>query len=120
MRGLPGGAAMTAKSWNYYLVKTARLSGWLLFLLVLLYIVTGFALCGELGVDRIIDEQSALSIHKIFEWPLVVTFVAHSVVTIYFAFRRWGWIKTRVPTSRSTTQAPADGLKQQERHAAKS
>jgi len=49
-----------------------------------------------------------------------VTFVAHSVVTIYFAFRRWGWIKTRVATSRSTTQAPADGLKQQEPHAAKS
>ncbi len=113
---------MTARSWNYYLVKTARLSGWLLFLLVLLYIVTGFALCGELGVERIIDEQLALSIHKIFEWPLVATFVTHSVVTIYFAFRRWGWIKTRVPTSRSTTQtpAPADGLKHQEPRAAKS
>jgi succinate dehydrogenase/fumarate reductase cytochrome b subunit len=94
---------MAARSWNYYLVKTARISGWLLFLLVLLYIVTGFSLCGELGFGRIIDEQSALSIHKVFEWPLVGTFVTHSVVTIYFAFRRWGWIKTRVPPSRSKT-----------------
>ena len=42
---------MSARSWNYYLVKTARVSGWLLFLLVLLYIVTGFALCGEFGVQ---------------------------------------------------------------------
>ena len=90
---------MSAKSWNYYLVKTARVSGWLLFLLVLLYMVTGFALCGELGFDQLIDEQLALSIHQIFEWPLVATFVTHSAVTIYFAFRRWGWIKTRVPPS---------------------
>ena len=113
---------MTAKSWNYYLVKTARVSGWLLFLLVLLYIVTGFALCGEFGVDQIVGEQAALSIHKIFEWPLVATFVTHSVVTIYFAFRRWGWIKTRVRPSHSTTQVPAspDGPNQQEPHAAKS
>jgi hypothetical protein len=58
---------MAARSWNYYLVKTARVSGWLLFLLVLLYIVTGFALCGEFGFDRMIGEQPALSIHKIFE-----------------------------------------------------
>jgi len=85
---------MAARSWNYYLVKTARVSGWLLFLLVLLYIVTGFALCGEFGFDWMIGEQPALSIHKIFEWPLVATFVTHSAVTIYFAFRRWGWIKT--------------------------
>lgn len=113
---------MAARSWNYYLVKTARVSGWLLFLLVLLYMVTGFALCGEFGFDQLIDEQLALSIHQIFEWPLVAAFVTHSVVTIYFAFRRWGWIKTRVPPSRSTTQtpAPADGLKQPEPHAVKS
>ena len=113
---------MSMKSWNYYLVKMARVSGWLLFLFVLLYIVTGFALCGEFGFDQIIGEQAALSVHKIFEWPLVATFVTHSVVTIYFAFRRWGWIKTRVPPSRSTTPAPAlaDGRKQQEPHAAKS
>ena len=113
---------MAVKSWSYYLVKTARVSGWLLFLLVLLYILTGFALCGEFGFDQIIGEQAALSIHQLFEWPLVATFVLHSAITIYFAFRRWGWIKTRVPPSRSTAPTPAlaDGLKQREPHAAKS
>ena len=86
---------MASKTVNYYLVKTARLSGWLLFALVLLYIVTGFALCGEYGVEKWIDVGTALAIHKIFEWPLVVIFSVHSLVTIYFAMRRWGWIKKR-------------------------
>lgn len=78
---------------HYYLIKTARVSGWLLFFLVLLYILTGFVLCGEPGFERLCDPQTALKIHKIFEWPLVVVFVVHSLITIYFAFRRWGWIK---------------------------
>jgi len=86
---------MTAKTLHYYLIKTARLTGWLLFVLVLLYIVTGFAICGEYRVSEWIDAQSALAVHKLFEWPLVVIFLAHSLVTIYFAMRRWGWIKTR-------------------------
>lgn len=86
---------MPSKSLNYYLIKLARVSGWLLFFLVLLYILTGFALCGEYGMSQWIDVQTALAVHKLFEWPLVAIFLTHSLVTIYFALRRWGWIKTR-------------------------
>ena len=78
---------------HYYLVKIARVSGWLLFVLVLVYILTGFALCGKLGFGQLIDLQTALGIHQILDWPLVAIFVVHSAVTIYFALRRWGWIK---------------------------
>jgi len=86
---------MVSRNTNYYLIKAARISGWLLFLLMLLYILTGFALCGKLGFSRLVDLQTALIIHKIFDWPLVAVFLAHSLITIYFAFRRWGWIKKR-------------------------
>ena len=89
---------MPTKRLNYYLVKTARFSGWLLFLLVLLYILTGFVLCRRYGFNRLIDDRTALLIHKIFEWPLIVAFLAHSSTTIYFALRRWGWIKKRTKT----------------------
>jgi hypothetical protein len=113
---------MAGKSLNYYLVKTARVSGWLLFLLVLLYIVTGFALCGEFGFGHIIDEQLALTVHKVFEWPLVVTFVTHSAITIYFAFRRWGWINPRAKSLPSTkpTSAISSRNESREPHAANS
>jgi len=89
---------MVKRSPTYYLIKIARISGWLLFVLVLLYILTGFALCGDWGFRRLIDSNSALAIHRFFEWPLVVIFLTHSVVTIYFALRRWGWIKKRSKT----------------------
>ena len=89
-----------ASRWNYYLVKTARVSGWLLFVLVLIYIVTGFVLCSKLGFDRLIEIQTARNIHEVLDWPFVAIFVVHSLVTIYFAMRRWGWIKPRSkPTS---------------------
>ncbi len=86
---------MLKKNIHYYLLKTARLSAWLLLLLMLLYILTGFALCGELGMSRLMDLQTALHIHKVFEWPLVFLFLIHASITIYFSFRRWGWIKSK-------------------------
>lgn len=80
---------------NHFLIKIARVSGWLLFVLVLIYILTGFALCGKLGFGQMIDLQTALGIHQILDWPLVAIFAVHSAVTIYFALRRWGWINNR-------------------------
>ncbi len=89
-----------ATNFHYYLIKTARVTGWLLFVLVLVYILTGFALCGKLGFDQFIDYQTALDIHQILDWPLVAIFLVHSLVTIYFAMRRWGWIKPRSKAAR--------------------
>jgi len=86
---------MARKKINYYLIKTARVTGWLLFLLVLLYIMTGFVLCRRYGFNRLMSYEAAIVLHKIFEWPLIVVFLVHSSTTIYFAFRRWGWIGKR-------------------------
>jgi succinate dehydrogenase/fumarate reductase cytochrome b subunit len=86
---------MPTKNINYYLIKAARISGWLLLFLMILYILTGFSLCGEYGFGKLIHYQLALGVHKVFEWPLIAAFLVHSSVTIYFAFRRWGWIKKR-------------------------
>jgi len=33
-----------------------------------------------------------VNVHKAFDVPLVVLFVAHSLPAIYLAFWRWGWI----------------------------
>lgn len=84
-----------AKNVHFYLIKAARISGWLLLPLMVLYLVTGFALCGEFGFQRLFTPQAALQIHKLFEWPLVALFVMHASTTIYFAFRRWGWIRSK-------------------------
>ena len=38
---------MPIKRVNYWLMKVARVSGWLLFVLMILYILTAFSLTGE-------------------------------------------------------------------------
>jgi hypothetical protein len=86
---------MAKKRLNYYLLKLARLSGWLLLPLVLTYLVTGFRMCNHFGLHHLIDRKTATEIHRLFEWPLVSVFLLHASTTIYFALRRWGWIKNR-------------------------
>lgn len=84
---------MASRSPNYYLLKIARTSGWLLLVLMAVYIVTGFSLCGKLGMSGVLDIQTALVIHKLFDWPLVAVFLVHAAVAVYFALRRWRWIR---------------------------
>ena len=86
---------MRKRTTHYYLVKLARLSGWLFLPVMVIYIITGFALCGKLGFEKLINLDTALVIHQVFDWPLVAVFVVHTSITTYFAFRRWGWIKKR-------------------------
>ncbi len=95
---------MASTNLQYYLVKIERASGWLLLLLVLGYILTGLNMCGDPGFAGIGDPKVSLEIHRLFRWPLVVLFAAHASVTIYFALRRWGWIKTRNRSTRPSRQ----------------
>jgi len=84
---------MPKKSVNFYLIKTVRISGWVLFFIMVLFIVTGFALCGKFGFSNLIDKREAEIIHKAFDLPLIFFFLVHSLIGIYLALRRWGWIK---------------------------
>jgi succinate dehydrogenase/fumarate reductase cytochrome b subunit len=86
---------MRQRTAHSVLLKIARLSGWLLLPLMVQYILTGFSLCGELGFQKVVSAPQALIIHQMFEWPLIVAFLLHSIITIYFAMRRWGWITNR-------------------------
>ena len=83
------------KTVNFYLVKVNRLVAWCLLVVVIIYLCSGLALCGEFGFDRLIQSDTARVLHKSMVWPLIVLFVPHSVISAYFAFRRWGWIGTR-------------------------
>jgi hypothetical protein len=79
---------MTMRPLNYYLTKTNRVTGWGLLGMISVYLCTGFAMCGVLGFDRLIVKERALALHKNLIWPLVAFFLAHAVISIYFAMRR--------------------------------
>ncbi len=95
---------------NRALLKLARASGWVLLALVSLFIVTGYALSGQYGLDRIVGPQLALTVHRISDVPLLVFFGVHAVTVVYFALRRWGVIKNgqRVRRARLAIREPTE------------
>jgi len=84
---------MKRRKRTYYILKIGRFSGYCLFFLMLLFVVTGFALCGKLGVERLVSPRDALVIHQLFDWPLVGVFLLHSLAAFYISMRRWRWIR---------------------------
>ena len=83
---------------NVVCVRTVRITAWPLLALMILYLITGYVLCGQTTLGRWIAVETALSVHKVFDVPLVALFVAHSLPAIYLAFVRWGWIRRRNKT----------------------
>jgi hypothetical protein len=82
---------MLQRSLGYYLTKANRLTGWLLFFLVLVFIPSGFAITGQYGFQRLLEPNRAATVHALLVWPVIGSFLVHSMLNIYFAFRRWGW-----------------------------
>ncbi len=80
---------------NFICLKIVRWSSWLLLLLIPGFLVTGYAMTGEFGFSRLLDEKSALTLHRMLHWPLIILVLAHSLPAVYLAFQRWGWIKHR-------------------------
>ena len=80
---------------NLISLKLVRWSGWLLLPLVLAFLVTGYIMSGRYGFSVLMDEQSALTLHKLFHLPLGALVLAHTLPAVYLALQRWGWIRQR-------------------------
>jgi hypothetical protein len=83
---------------NFICLKTMRWSGWLLLPLVMAFLLTGYVMDGRYGFGKLLDEKTALTLHRMFHLPLIVLVLAHVVPAMYLAFQRWGWIKHREKT----------------------
>jgi hypothetical protein len=82
------------KPFAYHAVKAVRISGWFLLVLMVLYVISGYALVGELGFDRLMSVPLAegLHLHWRLDVPLVLGLAVHVGAAAYLAMRRWGWI----------------------------
>ena len=89
-----------SRPFGIYVIKAVRISGWFLLALMVLYIVSGYALAEEFGCDRILSDVLATDLHV--NWKLdrllVVFVLVHAGGATYLAMRRRGWIKPRRKT----------------------
>jgi hypothetical protein len=77
---------------NVVCLKLVRWTAWPLFFVVLGLIFTGYSTSGRYGLGKLMDGQTALTLHKLLHAPLIVLLVAHSLPAMYLAFQRWGWL----------------------------
>ena len=80
---------------NLGLLRLVRWSSWPLLPVLAGFLVTGYAITGEHGAGRICDAKTALAIHRMLHWPLLLLVVVHSLPAVYLAVYRWGWVKPR-------------------------
>jgi cytochrome b subunit of formate dehydrogenase len=83
---------------NTVLLKTVRITSWPLLVLMVLYLVTGYTLCGQPVIGDLMSVDKALAVHRFFDIPLVILFLGHSLPGVYLEFVRWGWIGRRNKT----------------------
>lgn len=80
---------------NLVFLKTVRWSSWPLLVIVVAFMVSGYAMTGQFGCDQLMNEEAALKLHRSLHWLLIALLVAHCVPAVYLALVRWGWIKQR-------------------------
>jgi hypothetical protein len=80
---------------NVLLLKTVRVSGWLFLPVMLLFLLTGYSVSGQYGMGRLMDEQTAVALHRLGHGPLLLLLVTHTFPAAWLAMQRWGWIKPR-------------------------
>ena len=80
---------------NLVFLKMIRWSGWLLLLVVMGFLLTGYIMDGRYGFGKLLDEKTALTLHRMLHLPLIILILAHVIPAMYLAFQRWGWIKHR-------------------------
>jgi hypothetical protein len=78
---------------NALLLKIVRWSAWPLLPVLLLFLLTGYAMSGEFNLDRVMDEKNALTLHRMLHVPLIILMLAHGGSAMYLAVQRWGWFK---------------------------
>ena len=83
---------------NFLCLKIVRWSSWPLLLVIGGFLVTGYAITGQYSLGRLGDEKTALMVHRMLHWPLIILVLVHSAPAVYLAMQRWGWTKQRGET----------------------
>ena len=84
---------MARRSVQWYLYKVLRISGYVFFFVAVLMIMSGLAMTGRYGFDKLFSAETGWKIHSTLKWPVIGLVLVHGIVAWYLSFRRWGWVK---------------------------
>ena len=71
------------------LIKTVRVTGWLLVPLTVLYLLSGYVLGAHLDPPSWMSIERASYLHSNMDVPFIVLLVGHVVPSVYLAVGRW-------------------------------
>ena len=74
---------------NTVLIKTVRITGWLLVPLVVLYLISGYVLGQHLDPPSWMDVERASYLHGNMDVPLIALLIGHVVPSVHLAVGRW-------------------------------
>jgi len=80
--------------YNKFLIKLNRFSAWVLLVLIILFIISGYGM-----TKQIIDPVFATYLHdNILPIPLFIFFLLHVGISIRYALQRWKLFKEKKTT----------------------
>ena len=79
---------MAQRSVHWTLQKINRISGYILFPLILIFMVSGFGMTGNYGFDRLLSAETGRQIHQTLLWPVIGLFlICFTLVVMTMATR---------------------------------
>lgn len=90
----------SGKTFNYYLMKANRVVVWVLLLLTILYIATGYGLTKPSLLyslsSGILNYQISFYLHTVLDVPLMILLLLHVIIEVKFSLMRWGFRNQRL------------------------
>jgi cytochrome b subunit of formate dehydrogenase len=82
---------------NTVLIKTVRVTGWLLLPLIVLYLVSGYVWGARVEEPSWMRLETAAKLHSNMDIPLIILLIGHIVPSVYLAVGRWTRKRTNNP-----------------------
>ena len=83
---------------NRFLVKINRISGWLMLIIIVIYMISGYALTKHIKdfEPYLMSRELASYLHTTLDIYMMPVFLAHVLINAKFTLKRWGFRSDKV------------------------
>ena len=66
-----------------------RITRWFLLLFIILQFISGYAMVGKYGFEKILPQDFAAKLHLTLDIPTLILLFIHCFPSIYFIIKKW-------------------------------